>query len=112
LLGGFFDPSAWSSTATTKDSFQERCLAFKAVIPYSRHEFTEHLKASHKAKLSHRDVTCGGPGESRAVSQDLCRVAMYVETSKTSGIHLEAWLPVDWNQRFISTGNGGLGGCR
>ncbi|KAM0276445.1 hypothetical protein ACHAQH_006750 [Verticillium albo-atrum] len=24
---------------------------------------------------------------------------------------METWLPVDWSGRFLSTGNGGLGGC-
>lgn len=36
---------------------------------------------------------------------------MYVATSNVSGITMEAWLPEDWNGRFLSTGNGGLNGC-
>lgn len=36
---------------------------------------------------------------------------MYVPTSNSSGIHLEAWLPSEWESRFLSTGNGGLNGC-
>jgi feruloyl esterase len=38
-------------------------------------------------------------------------VAMYVATSNTSGITLEAWLPSNWTGRFLSTGNGGVSGC-
>ena len=36
---------------------------------------------------------------------------MNVTTSNASGIVLEAWFPSDWNGRFLSTGNGGIGGC-
>lgn len=36
---------------------------------------------------------------------------MHVATSGVSGISLEAWLPQNWSGRFLSTGNGGLGGC-
>lgn len=36
---------------------------------------------------------------------------MNVSTSNASNIILEAWLPSDWNGRFLSTGNGGLAGC-
>lgn len=36
---------------------------------------------------------------------------MNVTTSSSSSIILEAWLPSQWNGRFLSTGNGGLNGC-
>lgn len=36
---------------------------------------------------------------------------MRVSTSNRSEITLEAWLPIDWNGRFLSTGNGGVSGC-
>ena len=46
------------------------------------------------------------------VPVDICRVAMFVKTSSTSNITLEAWLPTkNWTGRFLSTGNGGLSGC-
>ncbi|KAK5109572.1 hypothetical protein LTR62_006923 [Meristemomyces frigidus] len=53
--------------------------------------------------------TCGqGP---QPAPVDLCRIAMLVKTSAISNITLEAWLPTNWTGRFLSTGNGGLGGC-
>lgn len=55
------------------------------------------------------DASCGRP--SQGVTADLCRVALHVPTSNRSGISMEAWLPRDWSGRFLSTGNGGLGGC-
>lgn len=42
---------------------------------------------------------------------DVCRVAMTVDTSATSSMSLEAWLPANWTGRFLSGGNGGLTGC-
>ena len=42
---------------------------------------------------------------------DVCRVQLVVNTSKSSSILAEAWLPTDWNGRFLATGNGGLAGC-
>lgn len=53
--------------------------------------------------------TCSG--RSQAVPRDLCRVAMFVRTSPISNITMEAWLPVNWTGRFLSTGNGGTNGC-
>lgn len=42
---------------------------------------------------------------------EICRLTSYVKTSSDSGIHLEAFLPTNWTGRFLSTGNGGTGGC-
>lgn len=42
---------------------------------------------------------------------DLCRIAMFVNTTTVSGITLEAWLPLNWHGRFLAVGNGGLSGC-
>jgi len=52
---------------------------------------------------------CGYPNA--LVTSDMCRVAMYVVTSYRSGITLEAWLPINWTGRFLSTGNGVESGC-
>lgn len=47
----------------------------------------------------------------QAVTTDICRIALYVATSTTSGISMEAWLPRNWAGRFLGTGNGSLAGC-
>lgn len=36
---------------------------------------------------------------------------MLVNTSDSSSMTLEAWLPSNWTGRFLSGGNGGLSGC-
>ncbi|KUJ13898.1 tannase and feruloyl esterase [Mollisia scopiformis] len=42
---------------------------------------------------------------------DLCRITLNVQTSCMSSIFLEAWLPTNWNGRFLASGTGGIGGC-
>ncbi|KAJ7689575.1 tannase and feruloyl esterase [Mycena rosella] len=44
-------------------------------------------------------------------SAPLCRVQFVVNTTSTSAVHAEAWLPDVWFGRFLATGDGGLGGC-
>ncbi|KXH68379.1 tannase and feruloyl esterase [Colletotrichum salicis] len=48
---------------------------------------------------------------SQNVTVNLCRVTARIATSPRSGIKFEAWLPENWTGRFLSTGNGALGGC-
>lgn len=48
---------------------------------------------------------------SQASPYDFCRVQLHQATSSRSGVDVEAWLPSNWTGRFLSTGNGGLGGC-
>lgn len=62
--------------------------------------------------LPYRPATCGGPGSSAMLSQDVCRVALRIETSERSGIHFEAWFPAQYSGRVLATGNGGLNGCK
>ncbi|KAL7266135.1 Feruloyl esterase, partial [Rhizina undulata] len=58
--------------------------------------------------LSSADPTCD---QSFTVPVSLCRLTFKITTSLNSSIFAEAWLPDDWNSRFLATGNGGLNGC-
>ncbi|KAI1842424.1 hypothetical protein JX266_011319 [Neoarthrinium moseri] len=41
---------------------------------------------------------------------ELCAVTIYVPTSSTSAYRFGIFLPVNWNSRFLTVGNGGFGG--
>jgi feruloyl esterase len=95
------------------DAFQASCHSFQLLVEHgnSTTELIEFVPQNATVDLKYRDITCGGPGKSAPVAQDLCRVALNVRTSNQSGIEMEAWLPRNWNGRFMATGNGGIGGC-
>ena len=67
------------------------------------------LPAGTNLSFPDTDPSCGPTP--LIVPSDICRITMQVETSTTSRINMEAWLPRNWTGRFLSTGNGGLGGC-
>ncbi|KAJ5110317.1 feruloyl esterase b [Penicillium argentinense] len=71
--------------------------------------FTEYVPSGTNLSLSENDPSCALA--SQVIEVDICRVALLVGTSVTSNISMEAWLPFNWTGRFLSTGNGGLGGC-
>ncbi|KAG6859933.1 hypothetical protein C0995_001776, partial [Termitomyces sp. Mi166 len=57
------------------------------------------------------NVTTPGSCQSQAlISSTLCRVQFVINTTSTSAVHAEAWLPDTWFGRFLGLGNGGLGG--
>lgn len=93
------------------ESFEESCRSFKPKVQNATVELVEFVSRDTSVDLKYRDATCGGPGKSSPAAQDLCRVALYVNTTYRSGIQFEAWLPKNWNGRFLATGNGGIGGC-
>ena len=91
--------------------FQRQCLALahSLDIPGASGVFSEFVASGTTVELPIRDPSCNRT--SQAVAADLCRMGMSVSTSERSGIYMEAWLPERWSGRFLSTGNGGLGGC-
>ncbi|KAI9149950.1 putative feruloyl esterase b protein [Paramyrothecium foliicola] len=99
------------SPAYGKENFESNCASLGASlkIPGSQIYASEFLEAGTNLTLTRGDPTCGR--SSQLVTTNLCRLGMTVATSKQSGIDLEVWLPEDWSGRFLSTGNGGLGGC-
>ncbi|KAJ5747018.1 feruloyl esterase B-2 [Penicillium nucicola] len=93
------------------DSFQQSCdsMIKKINISNVHVHFVDYVPAGTNLTFPDRVSSCSqGP---QPVSVDLCRVAMAVATSNDSQISLEAWLPRNYTGRFLSTGNGGLGGC-
>ncbi|KAJ6569735.1 tannase and feruloyl esterase [Mycena vulgaris] len=85
-----------------------KCLALK----HSLHlENTTILNVTYVAAPT--NVSTPGVCQSSAPvsAAPLCRVQFIINTTATSAVHAEAWLPDTWFGRFLGLGNGGLGGC-
>ncbi|KNG91276.1 hypothetical protein ANOM_000340 [Aspergillus nomiae NRRL 13137] len=91
--------------------FQDSCQAFSpdTRTTDAHREFVEYVPAGTNLSLPYNDATCARPYQ--VVPVDLCRVALYLETSNRSSVTTELWLPRNWTGRFLGTGNGGIDGC-
>ncbi|KAH8901033.1 tannase and feruloyl esterase [Thozetella sp. PMI_491] len=87
------------------------CATAAVSIPSSVVVSADYHKAGEVIALPNTVPSCGGPTYSVNVTSDLCRIVVNVSTSATSSVRLDAWLPRDWNGRFLATGTGGEGGC-
>ncbi|KAK5798080.1 hypothetical protein VI817_004371 [Penicillium citrinum] len=97
----------------SQDAFQTKCTEFgaKIDIPNVKVNFAQYVQGGTNLTLDQVSSCASNDGSSQSVSVDLCRIAMAVSTSNSSEITLEAWFPREYKGRFLSTGNGGLGGC-
>ena len=93
-------------------SFQDKCLAFtpEAQIYNSTRTVLEYIVAGTNLTLPDNDPTCARP--SQVVAVNICRVGLIIPTSNRSSISFELWLPENWSDRFLVTGNGGIDGCQ
>lgn len=93
-------------------TFQSRCLSFapESSSYNSSRTVLEYVAAGTNLSFPDNDPTCARP--SQLVTVDLCRVGLSIPTSNRSSISFELWLPENWSGRFLSTGNGGIDGCR
>ncbi|KAJ7360954.1 Tannase/feruloyl esterase [Mycena albidolilacea] len=91
--------------------FQQACaaLASRLTIPNTTIASTSFVAAGTNLTFPTVDASCDTP--SQVVSSDICRVVLTVATSSRSSTAVEVWLPSNWTGRFLSTGNGGIGGC-
>ncbi|KAF7595565.1 hypothetical protein BBP40_005600 [Aspergillus hancockii] len=110
ILFGIDTISAFSH-GVQQTEFQTYCQGFapEKAIDNAHREFTQYVPAETKLGLPWNDASCARPSQN--VSVDLCRVALFVETSSRSGVSMELWLPLNWTGRLLGTGNGGLDGC-
>ncbi|TDZ14592.1 putative feruloyl esterase B-2 [Colletotrichum orbiculare MAFF 240422] len=92
-------------------AFADDCASFAKSFtsPNTTVWFTSAVAAGSNLTFPENHPTC--TRNSQVVDVDLCRVSMLVTTGPASNISLEAWLPSNWTGRFLSTGNGGTGGC-
>ena len=92
-------------------SFHDRCLSFTPeayIYNSSRHVLT-YVPAGTNLTLPDNDPTCARP--SILVAVGICRVGLSIPTSNRSSVSFELWLPEDWSDRLLVTGNGGIDGC-
>lgn len=111
LVSGLYATSIARGTTKTSTEFNESCtsIASQLSIPNVTVYFTELVLAGSGVEFPDNHPSCKRP--SQVVLEDICRIALYVSTSESSGVNMEAWLPRKWTGRFLSTGNGGLSGC-
>jgi feruloyl esterase len=99
-------------------SFPTRCEALAIGIdvrgyPNITVKIAKYLPAN--SQINHvteqQNATCDDSGPVTTLPTAVCRLQLQVPTTNSSRIIMEAWLPENWSGRFLSTGNGGLGGC-
>ena len=92
-------------------SFRDRCLSFtpEAYSYNSTRHVLAYVAAGTNVTFPDNDPTCSRP--SQVVTVNLCRMGLSVPTSNRSSISFELWLPEEWSDRFLATGNGGIDGC-
>ncbi|KAI8630676.1 tannase and feruloyl esterase [Xylariaceae sp. FL1651] len=95
-------------STSTCDTFNKELSIANVTVIASSHE----LKGA-TIPLPGTVESCGGPHLTADITADLCRLVLLVETSPSSAVQIEAWLPDEktWNGRLLGTGNGGEGGC-
>ncbi|PVF96126.1 putative feruloyl esterase [Serendipita vermifera] len=104
------------TTSAQSDAFKDKCSALANNLTISTGNRIEVNFAQFVAAGTTLDLAATGNNETctrptQTVGVDLCRLAMEVGTSNSSSITMEAWMPRNYTGRFLSTGNGGLGGC-
>ncbi|KAJ4483742.1 ferulic acid esterase [Lentinula aciculospora] len=106
-----FQPPSFSPNTTTLHDFGVNCSRFAPEINISgvKLHFTQYVPGGTNLSFPENHFTCGI--SYHVVSSDICRVAMAVPTSESSEISLEAWFPLNYSGRFLSTANRGLSGC-
>ncbi|KAJ5116854.1 hypothetical protein N7456_001202 [Penicillium angulare] len=113
LLAGAGLASIAGAAVTAKQSpFEAKCNAFKSKIKVANSHIHDvaYIPVGSNITKEYDASTCSD-GDSSPTTFDFCRVTLNVTTSAKSQFFMEAWLPSNYSGRFLSTGNGGLGGC-
>ncbi|KAJ7288945.1 tannase and feruloyl esterase-domain-containing protein [Mycena rebaudengoi] len=105
--GDFQDPfPLWLGSNSGQN--RAKCLALKSSLNLENTTVLDVVYVAADSTLKPRGPCVQGDAH---VSVPLCRVEFSTQTSATSAIRAEAWLPDEWYGRFWGLGNGGLGGC-
>lgn len=106
--------SAYASEDVDKmNSFKAKCESFahKIQIADTKIHSVTHIPVGTNISMSNVPAVCASNADSTSSTFEFCRIELNVTTSQISQIFMEAWLPSNYSGRFLSTGNGGLGGC-
>ncbi|KAF1954248.1 putative feruloyl esterase [Byssothecium circinans] len=112
-----FGLAAMDVSAYPSNSFQDKCAGLAKDI-HLDYPFTVNIaqylppNATIDLHAEGRNLTCDSYYPSTfSVEVGICRFNLKVETTNSSEIYVEVWLPEKWEGRVLSTGNGGLAGC-
>lgn len=86
-----------------------RALAKRVDLDNTTLVLVEHRLAGSNISLPGTIASCNN--NFSKIPTNLCRIVFDTASSASSSVHIEAWLPDDWNGRLTTTGGGGLGGC-
>jgi len=108
MLSYLFQLLALSTAVlSAQGSRKDACLSLASHIAL---ENTTLLKVEHIS--ANNSISTAGSCQSVAiVTSNACRIFAVTNTTSTSAVHFEMWLPDVWFGRFLAVGNGGLGGC-
>jgi hypothetical protein len=125
---GLVPTNTGAATESQEDTFLSKCESFVTERQRSllgsyfgndagsiTRNIVSFVPAGNTVALDDNDPSCNR--RSQPVAVDICRIALFIPTSRRSDVTLELWLPRDevWHansRRFLGTGNGGVDGCR
>ena len=101
---------AYGAEAVPRPSGADYCTSFGASLQLQDTKVlqTTYYSNAQNYTVVGADPTCDSTAE---VSVPLCRLTLLVDTSASSQVQIEVYLPDDWSGRVASVGNGGLNGC-
>lgn len=114
-LGAALSSTSVAAQNSSTSDFDTKCTNFASTVsslyPNTTVQYTTPVAAGTTLEFPDVDASCLTTAQ--VVAVDMCRVSIFVPTSDRSNLTMEVWLPTPdaWTGRFLSTGNGGLGGC-
>lgn len=121
LRYGFFSIATIAASASVSyaTSFQENCESLAESVKLDHPfdvSFVRYIPPNVTIDLVAEglNTTCAGLSGTMTIPVPVgfCRLSLRIDTSNSSEVYMEAWLPDNWEGRTLMTGNGGLAGCK
>lgn len=92
------------------------CLDLQATLPKLLISHNTSVSSITHVPANSTVQTAGSCTSEAHVSSDICRVVGQINTTESSRVKFEMWLPLKeeeegWYGRVLTVGNGGLSGC-